>query len=116
MIRRLPEWMTNDVYSFVEGGPWGTTRHLAALLTNQTETLGRSMALGNSREPPAFTFLSRNTQEGEMLSGLAARDKAAPLADASGLLSSTPQAMLIFSRAKASLTATARSLRTWAQS
>ena len=50
-----------------------------ALLAYRTEALGQSMALGNSREPPAFAFPSRNTYEGEMLSGLAVRVKAAPL-------------------------------------
>jgi hypothetical protein len=39
----------------------GTTQSLAALLAYRTEVLGQSMALGSSREPPAFTFPSRNT-------------------------------------------------------
>jgi hypothetical protein len=37
------------------------TQRLAAPLAYRTETLGQSIALGNSREPPAFTFPSRNT-------------------------------------------------------
>jgi hypothetical protein len=39
----------------------GMTQRLAAPLAYRTETLGQSIALGNSREPPAFTFPSRNT-------------------------------------------------------
>jgi hypothetical protein len=39
----------------------GTSQRLAALLAYRTETPRRSMALGNSREPPAFTFPSHNT-------------------------------------------------------
>jgi hypothetical protein len=39
----------------------GTTQRLAALLPYRTEALGQSIALGNSREPPAFTFPSRTT-------------------------------------------------------
>jgi hypothetical protein len=34
----------------------GVTRRLAALLAYRTETFGQNVALGNSREPPAFTF------------------------------------------------------------
>jgi hypothetical protein len=37
------------------------TQRLAAPLAYRTERLGQSIALGNSREPPAFTFPSRNT-------------------------------------------------------
>jgi hypothetical protein len=36
------------------------TQRLAALSAYQTETLGQSIALGNSREPPAFTFPGHN--------------------------------------------------------
>ena len=35
-----------------------TTQRLVARLAIRTETLGQSIALGNSREPPAFTFRS----------------------------------------------------------
>src|ERR1700733_6105626 len=34
------------------------TQRLAALLAYRTETVGQSIALGNSRKPPAFTFPS----------------------------------------------------------
>jgi hypothetical protein len=37
-----------------------TTQRLVALLACRTETSGQSIALGNSREPPAVTFSSRN--------------------------------------------------------
>jgi hypothetical protein len=39
----------------------GITQRLAAPLAYRTETLGHGIALGNSREPPALTFPSRNT-------------------------------------------------------
>jgi len=38
-----------------------TTQRLVALSPYRTETVGRNVALGNSREPPAITFPSRNT-------------------------------------------------------
>ena len=41
--------------------------------------LDQNKALGNSREPPALSFPSRNTRWSEMLSGLTVRAKAAPL-------------------------------------
>jgi hypothetical protein len=34
---------------------------LGCSLAYRTENLGKSIALGGSREPPAFTFPSRNT-------------------------------------------------------
>ena len=38
----------------------GTTRRLVSLLVDRTESLGKDIALGNSREPPTFTFPGRN--------------------------------------------------------
>jgi hypothetical protein len=49
------------------------------LLVYRTETLDQSIALGNSREPPAFTFPGRNPRSGEMPSRLGMHGKAAPL-------------------------------------
>lgn len=54
-------------------------QRLAALWAYRTDTRDQSIALGNSREPPAFTFPSRSTQSGKMSPGLEAQVKAAPL-------------------------------------
>jgi hypothetical protein len=39
----------------------GMTQRLVLLLVDRIETLRQNIALGNSREPPVFTFLGRNT-------------------------------------------------------
>jgi hypothetical protein len=39
----------------------GMTQRLVLLLVDRIETLRQNIALGNSRKPPVFTFLGRNT-------------------------------------------------------
>jgi len=53
---------------------WG----IVSLLISRTETPGEKLALGDSREPPAFTFLSR-TRVGKMSPAVEICAKAAPL-------------------------------------